>query len=166
MTDTDAQALQCLEQAASALRQQLGLAAPPNTLGSLTGSDSASRVHAQATSSVTQQQPPDAVIAAGSSSRVIQSPPFTAQRTCGGMQSACSLSPYHASVEHSLDLSITDEPAFLLASTHLETAKLRRKRGQLHEAAAELDAALALFPCYVAALLERGQVRSACIRSA
>ncbi|KAF6257421.1 hypothetical protein COO60DRAFT_1227495 [Scenedesmus sp. NREL 46B-D3] len=61
--------------------------------------------------------------------------------------------------EHSLDLELClDEPAFLLASAHLQLGLLYRQQDRLQEAAQQLQHSLQHFPCFVAAHSALGQV--------
>ena len=60
-------------------------------------------------------------------------------------------------VEHSFDLELGD-PAFLAASALLSLGLLREARGDIQAAAAALDAALALFPAFIAARVAAARV--------
>ncbi|GIL52264.1 hypothetical protein Vafri_8177 [Volvox africanus] len=75
---------------------------------------------------------------------------------------APGMASYSAKVRHSLDLDLEDwqdEPGFLLASCHLEIGKLLGRMFPRREVAEQhhLEAALALFPDFVAAGLALGQ---------
>ncbi|WIA10512.1 hypothetical protein OEZ85_010701 [Tetradesmus obliquus] len=63
---------------------------------------------------------------------------------------------------HSLDLELClDEPAFLLASTHLQLGLLYRRQDRLQEAVQQLQHSLKYFPRFVAAHSALGQVLKA-----
>ncbi|GLI68215.1 hypothetical protein VaNZ11_012559, partial [Volvox africanus] len=75
---------------------------------------------------------------------------------------APGMASYSAKVRHSLDLDLEDwqdEPGFLLASCHLEIGKLLGRMFPRREVAEQrhLEAALVLFPDFVAAGLALGQ---------
>jgi hypothetical protein len=65
-----------------------------------------------------------------------------------------------AAVTHSLDLELSDEPLYLLASIHLQLGQLEQQQGSLDAAEQQNRSALKYFPRFVAALSALGQVHT------
>lgn len=68
-----------------------------------------------------------------------------------------------AAVTHSLDLDLSDEPPYLLASIHLQLGRLEQQQGDLDAAEQQYRSALKHFPRFVAALSALGQVCTLCL---
>lgn len=62
-------------------------------------------------------------------------------------------------VSHSLDLELSDEPLYLLASIHLQLGLLYQRQDKLAAAEEQYRTSLRYFPRFVAALTALGQVR-------
>lgn len=69
-------------------------------------------------------------------------------------------------VDHSLDLELSDEPLYLLASAHLQLGLLHQRQDSLDAAEQQFRAALRCFPRFVAGLSALGQVLKAAAASA
>jgi hypothetical protein len=62
---------------------------------------------------------------------------------------------------HSLDLELSDEPLYLLASAHLQLGLLYQRQDKLQAAQQQHRSALQCFPRFVAALSALGQASDA-----
>lgn len=71
----------------------------------------------------------------------------------------CCVTSLCPAVVHSLDLELSDEPLYLLASAHLQLGLLYQRQDKLHAAEQQYRHALKYFPPFVAALSALGQVR-------